>query len=151
MNILAVDPGPEESAYVTWDGEKIHGFGKIKNEYLLSKEFKMSFGTNTILVIEKVCCYGMPVGESVFETVFFTGMLAQSWHDYIVKRIPRKEVKLHICGNVRARDSNIIQELKNRFGEKGTKKEKGFFYGFSKDVWQAFALAVTFLENNINY
>ena len=146
MFIVAVDPGPNESAYTGWDGEKIRGFAKERNDFFLRPGFEGAFPSHAILVLEKVCCYGMPVGAEVFETVFFSGRLAQLWSSHIVQRVPRKDVKLHLCGNARAKDSNIVQALKDRFGDKGTKSNPGFFYGFSKDVWQSFALAVTYFD-----
>jgi hypothetical protein len=30
--IIAIDPGPEHSAFVTYDGQRIHEFVKIQNE-----------------------------------------------------------------------------------------------------------------------
>lgn len=143
MLILAVDPGPEESAYVLWDGEKLHTWHKGPNEGYLTPGFVNSFPSHTMLIIEKVACYGMPVGAEVFDTVYFSGKLAYAFKDHFVDRIERKAVKMHLCGTMRAKDSNIIQALKDRFGDKGTKRNPGFFYGFSKDIWQAFALAVT--------
>ena len=68
--------------------------------------------------------------------------------------MPRLEVKNHICHNGSAKDSNIIQALVDRFayGEpnrgKGVKASPGFFYGFKSDIWQAMALAVTFIDQN---
>ena len=68
--------------------------------------------------------------------------------------MPRLKVKQHICHDSRAKDSNIIQALVDRFAYgqrnrgKGIKKEPGFFYGFKADIWQAFALAVTFFDQN---
>ncbi len=59
---------------------------------------------------------------------------------------------MHLCGSPRAKDPNVTQALVDRFarGEtnygKGTKKSPGFFYGFSADMWQAYALAVTYLD-----
>ena len=38
------------------------------------------------------------------------------------------------------------QALKDRFGDKGTKKKPGHFYGFSKDIWQAYALGVYWID-----
>ena len=68
--------------------------------------------------------------------------------------MPRMEVKKHLCHNHQAKDSNVIQALVDRFayGEpnrgKGTRKAPGFFYGFKADVWQSFALAVTYFDQN---
>ena len=78
----------------------------------------------------------------------------QAWRERggVPFQTPRIQVKQHICHDSRAKDSNIIQALVDRFayGErnrgKGTKKEPGFFYGFKADVWQAFALAVTWYD-----
>jgi hypothetical protein len=53
---------------------------------------------------------------------------------------------MHHCGNMRAKDKNIIQALKDKYGEKGTKADPGFFYGISSHVWQAFAVAAYVAE-----
>jgi hypothetical protein len=63
-------------------------------------------------------------------------------------------VKMHLCGNTRAKDGNIRQALLDRFGPGkaiacGTKKQPGPLYGVSKDVWQALALAVTWSDQQI--
>ena len=67
--------------------------------------------------------------------------------------IYRREVKINLCESLKANDSNIIQALIDRFAPntsnkgKGTKKNQGWFYGFSKDIWQSYAVAVTYLDN----
>lgn len=101
-----------------------------------------------ILVIERIASYGMPVSETVFETVFWTGRFVEhaeggrrQWD-----RITRKEIKLHLCNSLRANDAAVIQALKDRFGEKGTKKNPGLLYGIKGDEWQALAVAVAYAE-----
>ena len=107
----------------------------------------------TRVVIEQVRSYGMPVGATVFDTVFWSGRFCQAWPNEF-HQMPRLKVKQHICHDSRAKDSNIIQALVDRFAYgvrnkgKGTKPEPGFFYGFKKDIWQAFALAVTWHDQN---
>lgn len=156
MKIIAIDPGPVKSAYVFWDGVSLFSFGILDNEEYLER-FKSDISdTVGALVIEKVACYGMPVGESIFETVYWSGRFAEAFNrvDNDVHRMPRKDVKMHLCQSMRAKDSNIIQALVDRFTPlvrnkgKGTKAEPGFFYGFKKDIWQAFALAVTWMDQN---
>ncbi|MFI5426084.1 hypothetical protein [Aeromicrobium sp. UC242_57] len=73
---------------------------------------------------------------------------ATEWISPDVDLIKRNPVKVHHCHSARAKDSNIIQALVDRFAPgqknhgKGTKAEPGFFYGFKADIWQAMALAV---------
>ena len=152
--ILAVDPGNEESAYCVIDKKtyKPIEFGKIKNEALLDYIFDdLPDGVDT-LVIEKVASYGMAVGATVFDTCIWTGRIVQNYLDFTsvyhqkVEYIYRKEEKMNLCNSMKAKDSNIIQALIDRFGVVGTKKEKGWFYGFKKDIWAAYAVGVTYLD-----
>jgi hypothetical protein len=155
MRILAIDPGNIESAFVIWDGNIIFRIGKLKNEDLLIM-FNSCVYDNC--VIEMIDSYGMPVGQEVFDTCVWIGR----FYEFLTPRIDNKislikrgEVKLHLCESRRAKDSNIMQTLIDRFGDvnkhgkysKGTKKDPGFFYGFVADEWAAFALAVTYFDN----
>lgn len=95
------------------------------------------------MVIERIKSYGMTVADDIFETVFWSGRFFEVWALHRRYRIPRMDVKVHICHDSRARDSNIRQALIDRFGKPGIKKNPGVTYGLKKDMWQAFALAVT--------
>jgi hypothetical protein len=158
MIVLAIDPGNEYSAWVLIDTETYRPlkFDKANNLIVLHDiAYELEFDK---VVIEKIASYGMPVGESVFDTCMWIGRFQQAIEDY--KRKPsqtvrRYEVKMNICHDARARDSNIIQALVDRFAPgqmnrgKGTKKEPGWFYGFRADVWQAYALGVTYIDRYI--
>lgn len=143
--ILAVDPGNIESAYCLIDKEtyKPVEFGKIENRLLLIKLQELNYEK---LVIEMIASYGMAVGATVFETCVWIGRFIQrrSCSDY--EFIYRKEEKMNLCNSMRAKDSNIRQALIDRFGVVGTKKNQGWFYGFKKDIWAAYAVGVTYLD-----
>jgi len=143
MNILAIDPGPVISAHVVWDGREILDMGISDNYELLA----LVGGDNAAdeLVIEQVCSYGMAVGASVFETVFWSGRFAEAWLGNF-HRLPRMDVKMHLCHDSRAKPKNISQALRDRFGEKGTKKAPGLLYGVKDHIWAALALGVTFWD-----
>lgn len=159
--ILAIDPGNEESAYcmIIKDTYKPIAFGKVKNEDLLNaiNNNLYAFDVDT-LVIEKIASYGMAVGATVFDTCIWTGRFVQGYLDNSVidrqnvEYIYRKEEKMNLCNSMKAKDSNIRQALIDRFAQfdfkngKGTKGNKDFFYGFSKDVWAAYAVGVTWLD-----
>jgi hypothetical protein len=145
--ILAIDPGPERSAWVLFSDE-IHQAGINDNVGVL--DLVKSLGRKPFydaLVIEKVESFGMAVGAEVFETVFWSGRFAEAAHPLPVHRIGRKAVKLHLCGQSRAKDPNVRQALIDRFGGPsaiGKKANPGPLYGISGDVWSALAVAVTF-------
>jgi len=97
------------------------------------------------MVIEQIRCYGMPIGATTLDTVFWSGRFWEAWkgEKYLM---PRLEVKKHICHNGSAKDSNIRHALIDRFGEPGRKKEPGLLYGVKKDIWAALAIAVTWID-----
>jgi len=96
------------------------------------------------LAIEMVASYGMAVGREVFETCVWIGRFQQAWHaPEAVRLIYRRDVKLHLCGSARAKDSNIRQAVIDLLGPPGTKREPGPTYGVRSHAWSALAVAVT--------
>jgi hypothetical protein len=152
MNILAIDPGNIESAYAVLDEQlKPIEFGKVENYRMLDVIDKWGETINHF-AIECVASYGMAVGQEIFETCIWIGRFierAECKLDYeyqYIQKIYRKDVKINLCGSMKAKDANIRQSLIDRFGIVGTKKEKGWFYGVSKDVWSAVAVGITYYD-----
>ena len=143
--ILAIDSGNVESGYCLIDAEtyKPLEFGKIENNELLFKIKELEYDE---IVLEMVASYGMPVGASIFETCVWIGRYIQARKCPNFEYIYRKEEKMNICNSMKAKDSNIRQALIDRFGEVGTKKNQGWFYGFKKDIWAAYAVGITYLD-----
>ena len=144
--ILAIDPGSEKSAVVEWDGKQI-----ISHDIKENVDCFWFTDPRTIVVIEMVASYGMPVGKEVFETCVWIGRFLEYFHshDLMAERIYRKDVKMHLCGSMKAKDSNIRQALIDRLGVPGTKKAPGVTYEIKADEWQALALAVTFFDTMV--
>ena len=150
MIILAIDPGPKQSAFIVFEADQdipCIDFGILSNDALLERlhAARVCFFSCGHLAIEMVACYGMPVGREIFETALWTGRFIQAFGGPFTL-VYRKDVKLHLCGSVRAKDSNIRQALIDRFGPPGTKKARGKLYGISKDLWAALAVAVTYSD-----
>lgn len=148
--ILAIDPGNIESAYVILD-EKLKPieFGKIHNEDLLTKIKVGIFNKCDYFAIEMIASYGMSVGQEIFDTCVWIGIFSANLSIQTginPRRIYRKDEKINLCGTMKAKDRNIIQALKDRFGDKGTIKNKGWFFGFKADIWQAYAVGVTYYD-----
>lgn len=155
--ILGIDPGNTESAYALIDSgtcRPLH-VGKVANADMLHLCY--GYGpedidpSSDVIAIEMVASYGMAVGAEVFETCVWIGRYQEAMThpmNLSVDLVYRRHVKLHHCGTSKAKDSNIIQALIDRFAfgqpnrGKGTKAEPGWFYGFAADMWQAYALAV---------
>lgn len=149
--ILAIDPGNIESAYCLIEKEtyKPIEFGKINNHELLYKMNFRGFEYYDEFVIEMVASYGMAVGKEVFDTCVWIGRFIEASKSNKVNQIYRKDVKMNLCNSMRAKDSNIRQALIDRFGVVGTKKNKGWFYGFKADIWSAYAVGITYLDKEM--
>lgn len=149
MIIRCIDPGPVESAYVDYDGGII-AFGMFKN---IDHTNELSHDHIDHVFIEMIACYGMPAGKDLFETALWIGRFWQQYVDVniVPHKVYRRDVKLHLCGNMQAKDKNVITAIVDRFDPnrefgqygKGTKRHPGPLYGMAKDCWQALALALT--------
>jgi len=143
--VLAIDPGSFQSAWLQYDGSRPGPFAITPNDLLVRA--LRSDTLPDVVVIEKVESYGMAVGAEVFDTVFWAGWFAEAVHRVPVVLLPRRAVKLALCGDSRAKDANIRQALLDRFGGSaavGRKASPGPLYGISRDVWSALAIAVTY-------
>lgn len=149
--IIAIDPGNELSAYCVFEegNLKPKDFGKVPNKLLLAKLDE--FSKEDECAIEMIASYGMAVGEEVFQTCVWIGRFAERFKGRKTT-IYRKDEKMHICQNMKAKDTNIRRALIDRFAQhdlangKGTKKNPDFFYGFKADCWAAFAVGITYIE-----
>lgn len=158
MTILALDPGPERTGWVVYGDGRVLSAGLSGNRDLANRISKRLVrcppitlwiaDTADTLAIEMVASYGMPVGREVFETVLWTGRFIQAWEfPDEVCLVYRQDVKLELCGTVRAKDANVRASLIDRFGPGrskaiGTKRQPGPLYGVSGHAWAALAVAV---------
>jgi len=150
--ILAIDPGNVQSAWVMFHEGEPKVFGITENNALL---YKLKYEISAVpTAIEMIASYGMAVGQTVFETVFWIGRFweAREAHRSECTKIYRKDVKMHLCHSMRAKDANVRQAIIDRYpptgGGKvpqvGTKSQPGPLFGVSKDVWAALGVAITF-------
>jgi hypothetical protein len=149
--IIAIDPGTTESAYVVYSNDGVLlEFEKTGNEELLEIILSGRFAPSKY-VIEMIASYGMPVGREVFETCLWIGRFIQASNGNS-DLVYRKDVKMHLCGSTRAKDSNIRQAIMDLYGTTkqeviGLKKSPGPLYGVSGDVWAALGVAITYTKS----
>lgn len=146
--ILALDPGTTRTAWVLLEDGGPTGHGIMENAEMLRVVGALSQKDN-LCAIEMIASYGMSVGAEVFETCVWIGRFVERWSFYSsgpLVRVYRRDVKMHLCGSMRAKDPNIRQALIDRYGgetARGTKKSPGPLYGIKADEWAALAVAVT--------
>lgn len=153
MNILAIDPGNVQSAYAVLEDKTLRPLASaiIPNAQLLGLLEGYCSPDDTALVIEMVASYGIAVGETVFETVFWLGRFYEAGEHFAKRdRLKRMNVKMNLCHKANAKDANIRQALIDRFAVydkkrgTGTKSNPDWFHGFRRDIWQAYAVGVTY-------
>lgn len=117
MRLLAIDPGPVKSGWVLMDGKKPCEWGWDENTAVAVRiKLWLLLDTTTVedsVVIEDVSHMGMAVGKDVFETVRWSGRFDP---DCTATFIDRRDVKLTLCGNSRAKDPHIRQAIIDYYG-----------------------------------
>lgn len=161
--IVAIDPGNAHSAMVVVDGALTVLHATYVDNFAVRRylDWYAVHGVNgapATFVIEMVQSFGMAVGASVFETVFWIGRFCERWESRTKReahRLYRTAIKNHLCNSTRAKDGNVRQALIDRYARDhgiadpiGRKKTPGPLYGIAGDVWSALAVAVTFHDKN---
>ncbi len=164
MVILGIDPGPEESGYVIWDGTRILEFGNADNTklalalsdttYPFPPEGKRFFVNEPEeCAIEQIRGFGVMASDKLFDTCMWTGRFMQAFGQHRTHWLPRKKVAAHICGvGGISKDQFVREAILSRFGGKdvavGKKANPGPLYGISGHLWAALAVAITFYDQN---
>ncbi|RZZ85674.1 hypothetical protein [Pseudoxanthomonas winnipegensis] len=139
--ILAIDPGTTESGWCLLQGGRVLASGVSDNRDVLAN---VNEHGADVLAIEMIASYGMAVGREVFDTCVWIGRYQQVWRSpESVRLVYRRDVKLHLCGNAKAKDPNIRQALIDLLGPAGTKKSPGPTHGVRSHAWAALGVAVT--------
>jgi hypothetical protein len=141
--ILAIDPGTEQSGVVMLDGERVTLSDVLPNAEVRN----LIRTTDSPVACEWIASYGMAVGQETFDTCLWVGRFVEVALPRAVALVFRKDVKLHVCQNGRAKDPNVRQALIDLWGGKakaiGTSKQPGPLYGVKSHAWAALAVAVT--------
>lgn len=151
MTILAIDPGPTESAFLTLEsGLHIGEFGVLPNGVLLERLGGEFWSVDPSryhlqLVIEQIRGYGITAGNETFDTCWWSGRFYERFRG-AVAMLPRKTIATHLCGHARPGDKFIRQALIDRLGGPGMKRQPGPTYGVTSHVWAALAVAVTWYD-----
>lgn len=155
LTVIGVDPGPEKSAYVCYNGQSIGDHEEIDNAVFLSRlEHWKDHRVDSVLVCERISMGGMQAGPSTFETCFWTGRFVEMWSPRRWDRVKRNPtIKMHLCHSTRATDALIREALIERFGPTssvalGKKATPGPLYGIHGHEWAALAVAVTWYDQN---
>jgi len=153
MRVFAIDPGNIGSAYCVIDAETLKPleFAKVSNNELRQIIRDWKFEETDYAVLEALQSYGNLIGKDVLDTAYWLGRFAECLTRKTICEpllVYRIKVKVHICHDSRAKDSNIRRALIDRFAThdfangKGTKKNRDWFYGFHSDIWSAYSVAL---------
>ena len=148
--IFAIDPGPERSAWLRLTDGHPTTFGIEDNVELLwalrqIDEVDLDHKVD-VVVIEQMQGFGMAVGAEVFETVRWAGRFEEAVHPIPVEMMPRKRVKIALCGTTQAKDPNVRQALIDRYGGPASIRKGGVLYHIARDVWSALAIATVYAD-----
>ena len=149
--VICIDPGTTHSGVVIFDGADVCSCWKEypNNDLVDSLLCVPNVGE---MAIEGIASYGMAVGKTTFETVEWIGRFRQAFGFNNTTKIYRKDVKMFLCGSMRAKDANIRQRILDIFSaigggktpQIGTKSQPGPLYGVTSHSMSALAVGLTF-------
>ena len=155
MIIFAVDPGSEKSGWVTFntDTHEVSDFGTTENGKLEGFIDCGGYSDCDIFAYEMIGHYGkgMPAGKSVFETCIWIGHFEKAWNNKCTTyRILNNQIRVALCGTVRAKEKNIHLAAKETFEPygggkdpyKGIKSQPGPLFGMTGHEFSALAVAL---------
>ena len=162
--ILAIDPGTTMSGVCLVRSEDMKPIWSAKLEnHMVDSMACRELSTRDIrgnrveVVIERMQGNNMPVSSDVFLTCEWIGRFDVYFRDLTdtsTRYVYRRDEYKALCANLYTHnDKGIRNALVDRFAYgqpnygKGTKAEPGWFYGFSADAWSAYAIAVTYIDN----
>jgi len=157
--IIGIDPGPRESGYCEYNPSTRGVFEAhiYSNDELWDSLADRTFLGTTILAIEFPCFYGksVSIGKDVLETAAQVGWFEAAWwankgRDAVIRRITRREVRMHLCGTMRSGDPQVWTAILDQYGGRaaalGTRKIPGPLYGVKSHARAALAVAITAAE-----
>lgn len=121
---LAIDPGNSQSGWVfgraaprLLGGFELLEFG-IEDNADLRKRLGYFRPQQHRLLLETPKPQGMPASGETMETLIAIGRFIQEWSRRGGRWgfVFRPAIKLHLCGTATARDANVNQAIKDRFG-----------------------------------
>lgn len=164
MNILAIDPGTHQSAYVQLQHGKIAAFGKVINSELLHMLRLSNPLQYDAIVFEQVKAYEH-ISDDALWTVHWCGRLHQVALGAAIDivYVPRSTVKVHVTGhNHTSKNSHVRMAMIDRWGaqkipvtdeeQEGIPKSRrkalrpGPTAGIKTDMWAALAVATWYLD-----
>jgi len=156
MRILAIDPGNTSSGWVLMQGREVLAGSSDQPNDSMAVQIRCHLPVD-VIAIEWIQSYGMTVGKEVFHTCRWVGWFqrAAAHLNVPTRLVYRRDVKLHLCQSVRAKDQNVRQAILDSYpatggGSRpqiGTKKQPGPLYGVSGHMWPAVGLALTVQES----
>lgn len=147
--ILCIDPGTEQSGCVllTPSGVVESAGMKSNAEIVMLLRSAKELTDADVLVIEMMENFGKTLGTAALRTVWWSGRFSEAWLDRkgILREMPRREVKLALCGSMRAKDPNVRASLIDLYGGEIETKKGGRLSKVKSHAWQALALGVVHL------
>ena len=153
MKILGIDTGTTETGWAIYDTEThtVTQMGVSSNKETLDI---IASGDYDVVSLEMIASYGMAVGKTTFETVFWIGRFAQKAENInkpFYRYYKKVDINPTICLNSQAKDKNIRRAILDLFPKTGggaepsvgTKNNQGVLYGIKSHIYPALAVALT--------
>lgn len=158
--ILAIDPGPDESAAVWLDGRYVQ-LAVLEDNDTIRERLRQE-QRSVACVIEYTPPYTLQSGSGrsyvprqLLDTAVETGRFIETWAATgrtSVHLLSRSVIKKHLLGRTSGTDADVRAAILDWYGvrsnreAKGTKGQPGPLYGVKADMWAALAVAIVYQE-----